>query len=597
MSTQFRPLEIPPGVVAKPTKQMESSQWAEVNMMRWVEGQLSPIGGQSQYAYTFASPCRAIHSWYDLNSVFHIAYLCESNLYIDTGGTLADVTPTSGITAPAPNVDGDYSAGFYSDGPYSGAGPIPTIDNIPDAWSLDNFGAVLLAMTSPDGRLLQWDPSLGVGVVFTDPAFHAFAAGSTTVNMTDANPGSVLPGMSVFNQTSNLPIGVVLTYSAAGVLTLAAPALNPGAADDVLAFTNVATPVVADTGRGIVPTGRCFVVTAERFVMMFGASDPTNGGGFRRFAWSDQENPGAWDYSNVTSQAGFLDIEPASPIITCKSTPQGTLFWTAAKCYLSSFLGLPYIYNYVEVAKNCTPWSPQSIVSTTVLTLWMSQQGLFSFNGAWVAPMPCAIRPWIDDDIDLFNVRNQACAVNVANFNEFWWFFPQDGQTTNTRCMIFNYKENWFSQGQMARSAGISASYATQTVMANGVFAYQHELGDLYPDGTPLPWAETFDLNLNSGSRLTTLKQMIPDIDGDVNNLRYSVYYRMSRSVMPDANGNPIPVVELQTPPRKVNASNGFVDFRTTGRDMRLRIMLAGPQVLPVTVGQHLVDSVARGDR
>ena len=52
MSTPFRPIEIPPGVVAMATKKMRSSNWAEVNLCRWVEGQLAPIGGQAQYGTT-----------------------------------------------------------------------------------------------------------------------------------------------------------------------------------------------------------------------------------------------------------------------------------------------------------------------------------------------------------------------------------------------------------------------------------------------------------------------------------------------------------------------------------------------------------------
>ena len=120
-----------------------------------------------------------------------------------------------------------------------------------------------------------------------------------------------------------------------------------------------------------------------------------------------------------------------------------------------------------------------------------------------------------------------------------------------------------------------------------------------------LPWAETFDLNLTSGSRLITIKQIIPDVEGDVTNLLYSLFYKNSRSVMPDPTGAvdingrpvPVPVQELQSTPRPVNASNGYVDLRTTGRDIRLRIALAGPLVNPVTVGQHLIDAVPRGDR
>ena len=55
--------------------------------MRWAQGQMTPIGGHKQLAYTFASRCRAIHGWFDLSGTYRIAYLCEANLYVDTGAT------------------------------------------------------------------------------------------------------------------------------------------------------------------------------------------------------------------------------------------------------------------------------------------------------------------------------------------------------------------------------------------------------------------------------------------------------------------------------------------------------------------------------
>jgi hypothetical protein len=516
MSTKFQPLEIPPGVVAKATKKMRSSNWAEVNCVRWTEGQLSPIGGQAQYNYSFASRCRRVHSWYDLDQVHHIAYLCEGHLYVDTGGTLTDISPTPAITPPQPPATGGFGDGDFGADTFGTPRTISTIDaldKVPDAYSLDNFGAILYAMTSPDGRLLMWDPAVG-------------------------GPAVVQP---------------------------------------------------ANSGRGPVPLGRLFVVTQERFIIIFGSTSDgtTDGGSFRRFAWCDQENPGAWDYANVTSQAGFLDIEPSNPIVAALATRTGVIFWTAKKAYVSQFLGAPYIYNYVELAEACTPWSPQSAVATSGLALWFSQQGVFSYDGTSIMPVACMVRPWIDDDIDELNVRSQACAVHVANFNEFWWFFPQDGQPYNTRAVIYCYKEGWWGQARLPRSAGISATYASHTIMADGLVAYEHEAGAVYPAGVELPWAETFDLNLNSGARLTTVKQMLPDIEGDITNVLYSIFYRNSRST-----GAP----ELQTIPKPVRP-DGYVDLRTTGRDIRLRIALAGPQVLPVTVGAHLIDSVPRGDR
>ena len=594
MSTDFRPLEIPPGVVSKPTKQMRSSNWAEVNLMRWVEGQLAPVGGQAQYPYAFASRCKKIHGWFDLTQVYHVAYLCEQHLYVDTGGTLVDISPMPPLVAPGPVGAGGYGDGAYSAGTYGTPRPLDTIsglDKIPDAFSLDNFGSILYAMTSPDGRLLMWDPGLGSGVAGATPATAAFVTTAATISIASGLLW-VKPGLSVTDTTNGKYVGVVLSY-AGTTLTLTANAANAGALNDQLSFSNIATVQPPASGRGPVPKGRGFVVTNERFIWIYGSgSDGTAGGGTpRRFNWCDQENPGAWDYSNVTSQAGFLDIEPASPIITAIATRNGVLFWTGKKAYVSQFLGLPYVYNYAELSNNCTPWSCASVAVTSSLTLWMSKQGFFSYDGTSVNPVACQVRPWIDDDIDPLEVREQACLVHVADFNEVWWFFPQKGQPSNTRCAIYSYKEGWWSQGQMARSAGITASYNSHTIMADGLYAYEHEAGNYYPQGAPLPWAETYDLNLTTGVRLITVKQMQPDVGGDIANLLYSLFYRMSRSV---ANGQP--VVEQQTPPKPVRP-NGFVDFRTTGRDIRLRIGLNGPAVLPVTVGQHLIDAVPRGDR
>ena len=598
MSTQFRPLEIPPGVVAKATKNQRSSNWAEVNLMRWREGEMFPVGGQSQYTFSFASRAKKILGWFDLGQVYHIAFLCEAHLYVLTGGTLTDISPTPAIHAPSPVGQGGYSDGLYGQG-------------------------------------------------YQIQAASTFTAGATS--FTVASIASLdVNGLNVFNATTNQNIGAVATY-AGTTLTLTAPALAGATTGDTINFGAYGEPraITLDpeaqdklpsaysldnfgsilyamtsndgrllmwdpavggaavvqppaSGRGPVPEGRCFVVTNERYIMIFGtANDGTvEDGKQNRFAWCDQENPGAWDYTNVTSQAGFLDIEPASPIVCAQTTRNGVILFTAKKAYSSQYLGMPYIYNYVELGNNCTPWSSQSISTTSSMTVWMSKQGMFSFDGTSIAPMNCLVRPWVDDDIDELQVREQACMVHVGDFNEVWWFFPQDGYTKNSRCIIYSYKEGWWSMGRMARTAGITSSYTAHTVMADDLVAFQHEVPEAYPANVPLPWAETFDLNLNSGATLTTLKQLIPDIDGDPTNLLYSVFYRNSRST-----GAP----ELQTTPQPVR-DNGYVDFRVTARDLRLRIEVGAPPlpsglpaprpgVVHVSVGQHLVDSVARGDR
>jgi hypothetical protein len=216
-------------------------------------------------------------------------------------------------------------------------------------------------------------------------------------------------------------------------------------------------------------------------------------------------------------------------------------------------------------------------------------------------PVACRVRPWIDDDIDAVQVRELSFAAHLGEFSEWWWFFPQQGSPFNSRAAVYNYKEGWWTQARMSRSAGITSSYTSHPIFADDFVGFQHEVGNVYVNAnapvTP-PFAESFDLNINSGTRLTTIKQLIPDVEAvgatdptsianAIANLRYSLFYRNSRSL-----GSP----ELQTVlimPR----SDGYVDLRATGRDIRLRIDMANPIIQPFTLGQHLIDAVPRGDR
>jgi hypothetical protein len=211
---------------------------------------------------------------------------------------------------------------------------------------------------------------------------------------------------------------------------------------------------------------------------------------------------------------------------------------------------------------------------------------MWAFDGTSIQPIGCPVFPWVLDDVDLMYVRYLACAVHVGDFNEFWWFFPQNGKAYNTRAIIYNYKEGWWGQARMSRSAGITSSYTVETIMADRTAACIHETDVAYFNAD-LPWIETFNLNVTKGSNLVTIKQLIPDIEGNFDQLRYNLFFRNSRS---KGTG------EIATPLIQVR-DNGYVDFRATGRDVRMRISVAGPNVFPFVVGQHEIDVVPRGDR
>lgn len=156
-------IEFPPGVTTLLSKTAKIANWRDGNLVRWDDGvTLRPVGGWEQVVYTgasFASRIRAMHRWVSNNGITWTAFLCEKHIYVEGGDALIDITPAGGMAVPSGDVAGygefDYGEELYGT-PRTG---VSTIQKFSLAWSLDNWGEDLLAMTSYDGRLLRWSPS------------------------------------------------------------------------------------------------------------------------------------------------------------------------------------------------------------------------------------------------------------------------------------------------------------------------------------------------------------------------------------------------------------------------------------------------------
>src|SRR6185436_639272 len=108
----------------------------------------------------FASRVRATHRWTATSGIVYTAYLCEQHVYIDDGGSLLDITPVGGMAAGS-GVEAGYGEQDYNLSTYGTPRPgESTLQKFSQAWSINNWGEDLLIMTSYDGRLLIWKPSL-----------------------------------------------------------------------------------------------------------------------------------------------------------------------------------------------------------------------------------------------------------------------------------------------------------------------------------------------------------------------------------------------------------------------------------------------------
>ena len=155
----YVPLDIPPGVAGNGTDLQAAGRWRDVDLVRWVEGVLRPVGGWRTRQSTFiTNPPRGALAWRQNDGARWIAAGSYDQLSVMTqAGIVTDITPSDlvdGLEAAARNRGyggSTYGTGFYGvtrpdNGSYSEA----------TTWSLDTWGEYLVACSTADGRLLEW---------------------------------------------------------------------------------------------------------------------------------------------------------------------------------------------------------------------------------------------------------------------------------------------------------------------------------------------------------------------------------------------------------------------------------------------------------
>lgn len=310
------------------------------------------------------------------------------------------------------------------------------------------------------------------------------------------------------------------------------------------------------------PTGNVAVaVTAERSVMLIGA-----GGNPRRIAWSDLENYNGWTFNTATGQAGYIDIEASSPIITGVRVKEGVLVLTQHEVFLVRYVGAPYFYG-VEKLGSTTFSSPNAIAAGGAQTVWFGEEGFWRYDGGAVRLLPCPMWNDIQHNYDKLYGNYRSHMHENGTFPEFWFDYPDvhssDGECNNY--VIWNYAENIWIKGNRARTAAcgaVTASYPLAAGTDNNV--YQHEDGYLNNGATRVGtvWAETAVLDFGQGSDNVDINQALVSADPDSNGANYQI------KLLSRYTPNQIETVFGPYTPR----IDGYTDTRASGRDFRLRI-------------------------
>lgn len=158
------PLDIPPGLYANGTDLDASNRWLDCNLVRWRDGSLRPVGGwRSRVSGVSTDPARGSISWQDNSADRWMAFGSASELVaVASAGAVYDITPSGlsdGLVDAAQNPG--YGGGVYGAAAYGTVRPATGTYSECTTWALDTWGEYLVAVSSFDGVLYEWDLDTG----------------------------------------------------------------------------------------------------------------------------------------------------------------------------------------------------------------------------------------------------------------------------------------------------------------------------------------------------------------------------------------------------------------------------------------------------
>lgn len=516
------------GVNRENTRYTSEGGWYECDKIRFRQGTPEKIGGwQRISSTTFQGACRSLWNWVTLGSQNLIAVGTNLKYYIENGGAYNDITPlraTVTLTDPFETTSGspivvvtDANGGF-ADGDfvtYSGASAVGgltlngeyqiTLTTTTNEYTIDAGSAASSSATG--GGTVTAAYQINVGTAFAIPltGWGASSWSSGTWGVGETSVESIrLWSQSNFGEDLVFgPRGGAIYYW-----------------DATSGLTSRGVELSTLGGASNVPTNQNILEISDinRFVFAFGANEFGSGTVNPMLVrWSDQGSVVDWTPS-VTSQAGFLTLSRGTEIIASKQARQEVLVWTDAALYSMQYVGAPVVWSAQLVGENISTASQNCVAYANGVAYWMGKDKFYKYDGR-TQPLRCDLRKFIFND---FNAQqyDQVFAGTNESYHEVWWFYCSTDQTNIDRYVVYNYLEDIWYYGTMARTAwldsGLRGKPLAATYSSNLV---NHEEGvDDNETGTTAPihaYVASAEFDLEDGHQFAFIWRILPDIRFD----------------------------------------------------------------------------------
>ena len=543
-----------PGINKETTSYSNEGGWFDADKVRFRAGYPEKIGGWLKRSTdAFLGSGRALHNWVALDNSRFIGIGTHLKYYVLLGGGFFDLTPIrSTVTGEATFAATDGSSVITVTDTNHGAvlndfvtftsaaslgGNITAavlnqeyqITSVPSTSTYTiqarTAGTSIQSITTTSGlnpslvtanssdsgngggsTVAAYQLSIGLDVAVPGTGWNAGAYGRGTWN-SDADTGISVNNLRIWTHDNfgedlliNIRDGQIAYWDKSGGTSSRAVLLN-SLSGSTSAPTIAKQVLVSDVDRHVIAFG-CDPVDN------IGTQDPL----LIRFA--DQGSLTDWA-STATNTAGDLKLGVGSEIITAVETRQQILVFTDTSIHAMQFIGPPFTFGLSTVADNTTIAGPLAVTSVQDTVFWMGKNEFYMYTGQ-VQRMPCSVRDHVFSDLNWEQGRKIVSGLN-SSFAEIWWFYPSLSSTENDKYVVYNYEQQVWYIGSLARTAWMDRGIEAYPIsVGTDHYIYDHENG--FDDGSTVPssaissYIESSQFDIGDGDQFTFIQRLIPDI-------------------------------------------------------------------------------------
>jgi hypothetical protein len=536
-------LQFRPGINRETTSYTNEGGWFDADKVRFRFGVPEKVGGWERATEnTFLGTCRALKPFVALDGSRFMGLGTHLKYYIEEGGTYNDITPirsTTGagdVTFSATNGSSTITVADTAHGAVAGdyvtfSGAASLGGNITAAvlnqeYRIDTIvndnSFTIIAKDTSDATVTANSSDSGNGGGSTVGAYQINTGLDTSVSGTgwgvgtwgregwgDAAAATGTTAILRIWTHDNFGEDLIINVRDAGIfywdktlgLSSRAVAISDRTNADSTTPTIAKQVLVSDRDRHIIAFG----CDAENAI---GTQDPL------LIRFSDQEDPTTWQ-SLPSNTAGDLRIGSGSEIVAAVETRQQILVYTDVSLHAMQFLGPPFTFGISLVSENTTIMSPLAAIAHDDVVYWMGFEEFYVFSGQ-VQRIPCTVRSYVFDDFNREQKEKVFAASNSA-YSEVWWFYPSSTSNEIDRYVIYNYQENAWYYGTLARTAWVDRGINDYPIATfTDGRQYFQELG--LDDNTSSPAVainahiESSQIDLADGEQFAFIRRIIPDV-------------------------------------------------------------------------------------